>query len=84
MHFNTSVDSFVECVLMTANNATEVAKLDEHIARFYATTRGGTAQYQIGHSNFAILNYQQCGDQPKLSGTHPGGKCLTQKSSLSL
>ena len=69
LYFNTSVDSFVECVLTTANNATEVAKLDEHIARFYATTPGGTEYYQIGHSNFAILNYQQYGDQPMLPGT---------------
>lgn len=79
LYFNTPVDSFVECVLTTANNATEVAKLDEHIARFYPTTPGGTPYYQIGNSNFAILNYQQYGDQPLQPGTRFRGQVFDSR-----
>ena len=64
LYFNSRVDSFVECVLTSAINNTEIAKLDEHILRFFPKTPGGTPHYVIGNSSFAILNYQKMGDRP--------------------
>ena len=63
LYLNTTVDTYVECVLTTGNNLTERKKLDEHIFRFYPN-RNGDVYYNIGHSDFAILNYQQEGSEP--------------------
>jgi hypothetical protein len=65
LYLNSTIDSYVECVLDRANKPSEVAKLDEHISRFYAKpTSGERAHYQIGGSNFAILHYQEQGRTP--------------------
>ena len=62
LYLNSSVDTYVECVLTTANNLTERKKLDEHISRFYRN--GGDTYYNIGNSDFAIINYQREGSEP--------------------
>lgn len=70
IYFNSIVDSFVECVLTTGNNTNERKKLDEHISRFYwekyqdPLQHAPPAYYQIGQSDFAILNYQNFGTVP--------------------
>lgn len=79
IYVNTSVDCFLECVLTTAINAGEIAKLDEHIARFYALAPGGNPYYQIRQSNFAILKYQQCGNQPMKPSTRFQGLVFDTK-----
>jgi hypothetical protein len=73
LYLNNTIDSYVECVLTTANNNSERKKLDEHISRFYwqkyeehpIIHSPPSAYYQIGNAaNFAILNYQETGTQP--------------------
>ena len=63
LYLNTTVDAYVECVLTTGNNLTERKKLDEHISRFYPD-RDGELYYNIEHSDFAIIHYQQEGSTP--------------------
>ena len=63
LYVNATIDSYVECVLTTGSNAAEQKKLDEHIARFYPKT-DGSLYYNIGSSNFAILNYQESDNAP--------------------
>ena len=63
LYVNSTIDSYVECVLTTGINATEQKKLDEHIARFRPKT-DGSPYYNIGSSSFAILNYQKRGNAP--------------------
>ena len=63
LYLNSTVDSYVECVLTTGSNATERKNLDEHISRFYRRS-DGSPYYNIGNSNFAILNYQERGSTP--------------------
>ena len=65
------MDTYVECVLTTANNESERKKLDEHISRFYwqgytdRTRRNPPPYYPIGDSAFAmILNLQTVGKEP--------------------
>ena len=41
---------------------TERKKLDEHISRFFQ--EGKDLHYNIGHSDFAVINYQQEGTEP--------------------
>jgi energy-coupling factor transporter ATP-binding protein EcfA2 len=70
LYLNTAIDCYVECVLTTAGNQSERKKLDEHISRFYwkqypdPLQRVAPAYYQIGGSEFAILNYQDFGTVP--------------------
>lgn len=70
LYLNTAIDSYVECVLTTAGNESERKKLDEHISRFYWKQYPNPLQrlpppyYQIGESEFAILNYQDFGTVP--------------------
>ena len=70
LYLNSTVDSYVECVLTTAGNESERKKLDEHISRFYRKQYDDPLQrvpppyYQIGESEFAILNYQDFGTVP--------------------
>ena len=71
LYLNTTIDSYVECVLTTAANDSERKKLDEHISRFYwnkypanELQRLQPPYYQIGESEFAILNYQNFGTEP--------------------
>mgnify|MGYP000073660062 CR=1 FL=1 len=65
LYLNTTVDSFVECVLTTANTDTERKKLDEHISRFYwqdyhdSSKHVAPPYYRIGNADFAILNFQK-------------------------
>jgi hypothetical protein len=70
LYLNSTIDSYVECILTRANNPSEVAKLDDHILRFYAKPPGEQANYQIGGSNFAILHYQEHGRTPMESSDH--------------
>jgi len=62
-YLNSTIDSYVECVLTSANKATESKSLDGHISRFYPNT-DGHVYYNIGDSSFAILNYQLAGTEP--------------------
>lgn len=62
LYLNSTVDTYVECVLTNASNESERKKLDEHISRFYDGQSEGPAYYQI--EGFAILNFQDFGDQP--------------------
>jgi hypothetical protein len=70
LYLNTEIDSYVECVSTTAGDDSERKKLDEHISRFYwkqypdPLQRVPPAYYQIGESEFAILNYQDFGTVP--------------------
>ena len=63
LYLNSTIDSYVECVVTSANNATERRSLDEHISRFYRNT-DGDVYYNIGDSSFAIINYQLEGTVP--------------------
>ena len=63
LNLNSTIDSYVECVLTTGSNVTEQKKLDEHIARFYPKS-DGSRNYNVGSSSFAILNNQEKGDSP--------------------
>ena len=63
LYFNSTIDSYIECVLTSANNATDRRSLDEHISRFYPNT-DGDVYYNIGDSSFAIINYQVAGTEP--------------------
>ena len=62
LYLNSIVDAYVECVLTAGNNLTERKKLDEHISRFYPN--GEDLYYNIGDSDFAVINYQQEGGEP--------------------
>ena len=70
LYFNATVDSYVECILTTANSPTERKKLDEHISRFYwevyadPSKHAEPAYYQRGDKDFAILNFQSYGTEP--------------------
>ena len=70
LYVNTTVGSYVECALTTANTATERKKLDEHISRFYwedyhdSSKHMAPPYYRIGNAEFAVLNFQNYGDEP--------------------
>eukprot|EP00977_Amphora_coffeiformis_P012604 scaffold3161_cov146-Amphora_coffeaeformis.AAC.4 len=72
IYFNSTVDTYVECVLTRGNNKSERKNLDEHISRFYwekymdPAKHSPPAYYQIGQSDFALLNYQMFGNEPLL------------------
>jgi hypothetical protein len=72
IYLNSTVASYVECVLTTGNSESERKKLDENISRFYweqyysLRHAPPPACYQIGQLGFAILNYQNFGTKPML------------------
>ena len=60
MFLNSNVNTFVECVLAPANNATTVLDIERHMRRFLGANR----RYDIGNKDYAILIYQQQGRLP--------------------
>ena len=70
LYLNTTVGSYVECVLTTANSNSERKKLDEHISRFYWEDYSNPSKhkdppyYQTNGADFAVLNFQNYGDEP--------------------
>ena len=60
MFLNSAVNSFVECVLASANNTSTVLDIERHIRRFL----GANPHYDIGNKDYAILIYQEQGQLP--------------------
>lgn len=60
MFLNSSVNSFVECVLASASNTSTVLDIERHIRRFL----GANPHYDIGNKDYAILIYQEQGQLP--------------------
>jgi hypothetical protein len=60
MFLNTIVNSFVECVLAAANNNSTVLDIERHMRRFL----GDSPRYNIGNRDYAVLIYQDYGQEP--------------------
>lgn len=60
MFLNSTVNTFVECVLAPANNASTVLDIERRMRRFLGANR----RYNIGNKDYAILIFQEEGQLP--------------------